>query len=257
MASKIDEQLIHGQSEIALRKAALLLVSVPDDEAAYLLAKLPQHQLARLTQAVSDLRSVLQVEQDVLAHELQTAATVNEESQKKDKAQRTAEVRSAGSKSQNCLLDFANANTIVSVLQHELPQTIAAALCCMEAKKSSEILSLLPTDQQIAVILRMVQMSARDSETLQFLLEDISKAIATREMSPQLRGGEAQMAQVLSYTDSATRTSILANLAAEDRALSRRLDLNIELFENRNSPARVAASCEIDECSNGSIPRAA
>lgn len=229
-------QLIHDESEISLRKAALLLVSVPDDEAAFLLSSLSTAQVARITKAIGELRSVLQIEQDVLAQELQQLpgddSTASLDRQSTSTNHKTATTHPLTGHN----LESANPRTVASVLRHELPQTAAATLCILPTRKAAEVLSLLPTHQQISVALRMVQMSDTEPATLQLLIENVLSAIQSREQSPRQFGGEAMMAQILSYADDATRKSMLVNLAAENRNLTRRLVRKISLFENRRNP---------------------
>ncbi len=224
---------MNDDASIDLRKAALLLASIPDEEAAYLLSHLDDEQTAMVHRSIAQLQSVLSVEQDILASELRGLQDIAPHN----------DLPSIASPATDSAIDTicrVDPTVIVSVLRHELAQTVGIVLSQLPIDVAAIVMSHLPTSQQIDVVLRMSETTTVDEEIVTILLSEIAEQVDIRSRVPRCSGGTSRVAHLISCTDHATEESLLANLTAEDAGLAERIAQRMELIRQRRQPTRLS-----------------
>lgn len=214
-------------TDVAIRKAAVLVASLPLEEAAHLTRSLSEQQLERLADAVARLEEVGDKEQAKVAGELSRSPVTSRRSQQIDSELMEYRQR----------MDDADPAIVCVVLREELPQTIALLLSEMSAKAAAAVLRKLSTDRQIAVAKRMARLRPGNDSIVVTLLRGVSQSVMARSQPlRQSAGGEAFLAHVVNCTDRATERALLENLGQEDRGLVDRLLQRMYLLKDSRRP---------------------
>ncbi len=202
-----------------VRKAAILLTSLPDDEAAGLLARLEPDE-ARAVIAEMALRETIDAEErrGVI---LEFAA----EAAGREPAERFAAPFER--------LAETDAETLSVFLAGEHPQTIALVLAHLPAQLGGDILSSLPAEVHATVVGRIASMSAVDPAVVAdvaFVL--VRRCRDTAAACLDNPGGTLRAAALLRLADCATGQSVLTNLAHDDPALAGEIRRSAFVFDD-------------------------
>ncbi len=215
-----------------IRKAAVLLMSLPDDQAAQLLAKLEPKHVEAVSIEIARLGSVSGDEQESVIHDF---ADVNPgglaaKSGGLDVAKQLVERalgKSAGATLDNVrqsiealpfgFLQKVDSQNLLTFIMDEHAQTIALILSHLPPSQAAEIISGLPAERQISVIRRIATMGQTSPEIIKEVERGLEHRMAS-VMSQQFEnaGGVANVAEMLNVIDRATERSLLENLARED-----------------------------------------
>ncbi|MGA2616620.1 MAG: flagellar motor switch protein FliG [Thermoguttaceae bacterium] len=215
-----------------IRKAAVLLMSLPDDQAAQLLAKLEPKHVEAVSIEIAKLGSVSGEEQESVIHDFadHNTAGLAAKSGGLDVAKQLVERalgKSAGATLDNVrqsiealpfgFLQKVDSQNLLTFIMDEHPQTIALILSHLPPPQAAEIISGLPAERQISVIRRIATMSQTSPEIIKEVERGLEHRMAS-VMSQQFEnaGGVANVAEMLNVIDRATERSLLENLARED-----------------------------------------
>lgn len=201
-----------------LRKAAILLASLPVADAAFLASTLDREQLDRLGQLAKSASPPSHAEQENLVREFvqSQAATFQQTPARSDESEPTRrEVKNPFSQ-----LTDATPERIASLLRDERPQTIAVVLAHLSPDLAAETLAAFSTEIQVAATLHIAHMQAPAEDVLNDLASTLNERVR-RRLTPPVSplGGTVHVARVLNQTDAATEKALLQNLAYEDREL--------------------------------------
>jgi flagellar motor switch protein FliG len=209
-------------SNAGVRKAAVLLASLPREDAAYLLRQLDEPQLIAVAQAAvtAPFRGDEQV---AVLRELSGVRNLVPERDRDICDSTTRKCRQAFAR-----ITEASAATVVRLLADELPQTVAVVLAHIDPAVAAQVLERLPTDKQLAVTLRIADLQTPDPVALADVVRVLSDRFEELNRPPSSPiGGATHVAQILQYTKSATEKALLANVGQENgdlvRAVSRQL----------------------------------
>ena len=122
---------------------------------------------------------------------------------------------------------------LVTMLQHEHPQTIALILAYLESKKASEVISQLPVDVQADVAKRVAKMDRTTPEVLrevERVLERKLSTLASEDFSSA--GGIDAIVEMLNLADRSTEKSIIETLEEEDPELAEEIKKRMFVFED-------------------------
>jgi flagellar motor switch protein FliG len=215
-----------------IRKAAVLLTSLPEEEAGKLLAKLTPKQVEAVSIEIAKLGSVNGDEQESTIKEFAEAnpSSYGAGSGGLDLAKNLVERalgKNAGSTLENVrqqieampfgFLQKVDSQNLLTFIIDEHPQTIALILSHLQPSQAADIIGGLPSDRQLAVIRRIATMGQTNPE----IIHEVEKGLEHRMasvMSQQFEaaGGVESVAEILNVTDRATERSLLENLAQED-----------------------------------------
>ncbi len=214
-----------------VRKAAILLMSLEEDDAAALLSKLPRRYVEQVSLAIAQLDTISGEEQEGIIGEflasrpsalgpntggLDRAKSLVKKALGKDAAdmlnvlQQTLEALPFG------FLHKVDPQNILSFLIDEHPQTIAMVLSHVPAAVSAAVLGGLPPQRQLAVIQRIAEMGQTSPEAIDEVENGLSNRMALfMTQSYQKAGGIPAVAEMLNVSDRATERNILDGLSKE------------------------------------------
>ena len=233
-----------------IRKAAVLLMSLPDEQAGQLLGKLEAKQVEAVSIEIAKLGEVSGDEQETAIQEfacanptalagsaggLEVAKQLVERALGKGAGTTLDNVRQSIEALPFGFLQKVDSQNLLTFIIDEHPQTIALILSHVPASQAADIISGLPTDRQLAVIRRIASMGQTSPEIIQEVERGLEKRMAS-VMSQQFEnaGGVASVAGMLNVIDRATERSLLENLAQEDPDLVEEIRRLMFVFEDIN-----------------------
>jgi len=218
-----------------IRKAAILLMSLPEETAAQLMAKLEPKQVELVSIEIAKMGVVTGEEQESAIQEfananptqlsgrsggLEVAKSLVEQALGKAAGATLENVRQSIEAMPFGFLQKVDSQNLLTFIIDEHPQTIAVILCHLPASQAAEIMRGLPPDRQISVIRRIAIMGQTSPE----IIDEVERGLQNRMssvMSQQYEnaGGVEAVAGILNVIDRATERSLLENLAQEDPEL--------------------------------------
>ncbi len=220
----------------AIRKTAILLLSLDKPLAAEVLSQMPREQVEKVTLQIAKMGDVSREDQATVLKEfwdsavertpierggLDFASDLLSQSLGSDNAGSILEaVKQSMSAIPFGFLKKVGAENVLTFITDEHPQTIALILSHLPQNLAAEVLAGLSADQQLDVIRRIANMEQTSPE----VIHDVEKSLEARmkaTINQQLEkaGGVQTVAQILNVTDRMTNRSILERLEEEDTEL--------------------------------------
>jgi flagellar motor switch protein FliG len=231
-----------------IRKAAILLMSLPEEQAAQLLAKLDHRQLEAVSVEIAKLNEVTGDEQETALHDfsksnpntltgrvggLDVAKNLVEKALGKGATAAVDNIRQSLEALPFGFLQKVDSQNLLTFIIDEHPQTIALILCHLPPAQAAEVIRGLPTERQISVIRRVATMAQTSPEIIQEVENGLERRMAS-VMSQQFEnaGGVSSVAEILNVIDRATERSLLENLAQETPELVEEIRRLMFVFED-------------------------
>lgn len=217
-----------------IHRAAVLLMSLPEDQAADLLGRLDPKQVEMVSIEIARSKRVTSEEQEAtirefaesnpaaggaggsldLAKSLVRKALGSGANDALDNIRQSIEALPFG------FLRNVDSQNILTYVVEEHPQTIALILSHLPASFGAEILGALPADRQLSVVRRMANMGQTNPEIIREVERGLERRMSSvMSHSFQMAGGVESVAALLNVSDRATERTILDNLQAEDPEL--------------------------------------
>ena len=218
-----------------LRKAAILLMSLPEDQAAQLMSKLAPKQVEQVSIEIAKLGRLGNEEQEEVIHEFADAnpnsmglagggidvaktlvekALGNKASQTLDVVRQSIEALPFG------FLKKVDPQNLLTFIIDEHPQTIALVLSHLPPAYGAEIIKGLPTERQLAVIRRIAHMGQTNPEVIHEVERGLESRMASlMQQSFDKAGGVNSVAEILNVSDRAVERALLESLAQDDPEL--------------------------------------
>jgi flagellar motor switch protein FliG len=233
-----------------VRKAAILLLSLNDDElASQILKRLSPESVEEISREIASRPSVTgDVRKDVF-NEFYNLALANasmneggleyaksllrkslsEEDAKRIISQVTQQVQTTPFS----FLQKAESENLLTFIQDEHPQTIALILAHLPPQKASEILVGLPSQKQIEVVKRVATMEQTSPE----VIKEVERGLEHRlsdivSQTFEKAGGVDTVAEMLNLADRSTEKGIMEGLEAEDPDLVEQIRRLMFVFED-------------------------
>ena len=231
-----------------VRKAAVLLMSLPEADAATLLGKLDPHQVETVSIEIARLSSVSGDEQEAVIRDF-AKVNPNQLSERfggLDLAKSLLE-RSLGSKASTTLdtirqsiealpfsfLQKVDSQNLLTFLVDEHPQTIALILSHIPPSQASDILAGLPPERQISVIRRIATMGQTSPEMIHEVENGLERRMSSvMSQSFENAGGVESVAEILNVIDRSTERMILEDMAQDDPDLVEDIRRLMFVFED-------------------------
>jgi len=181
-------------SNSELRQAAVVLLSLPESEAALLLSKLEPFQVEAVAAEMARVGRLGGAER---AQSLQLFATARLDQNSHESRGLTATQRileqALGDRAPEMLLnvrrrleqvtfDFleqVDDQAILSILGHESPQTVTLILAHLPVRRAAQLLQALPEDRQGSIIRRIAALRPVDTEVLCAIQEAVQHQLAS------------------------------------------------------------------------------
>jgi len=221
----------------AVRKAAILLLSLDKPLSAEVLSQLPREQVEKIMLEIAKVDDVTREQQQSVLEEfdgqfkelvpierggINFANELLEQSLGKDNAGQILEsVKQSMNSVPFGFLHKAGADNLLTFISEEHPQTIALIMSHLPATLAAEMLSGLESNKQLDVIRRVANMEQTNPD----VIADVERSLQMRmsstfSQSLEKRGGVPMVAQILNVTDRMTNKGILESLEQEDGELA-------------------------------------
>jgi len=233
-----------------LRKAAILLTSLPLEDAALLLSKLHPKQVEQVSIEIARLGTILGEEQETVVQEftdvspaklasgtggLELAKSLVEKALGKNASSTLESVRQSIEALPFGFLQKVDSQNLLTFIVDEHPQTIALVLCHLPPQQAAAVLSGLPSERQLSVIRRVATMGQTNPEIIKEVEAGLEFRMASvMSQSFENAGGVPSVAEMLNKTDRATERNLLENLAHEDPDLVEEIRRLMFVFEDIN-----------------------
>jgi len=231
-----------------VRKAAILLMSLPQDAAAQLMSKLEPKQVEAVSIEIAKLGRVGSEEQSTIIHEfadenpnalggesgsLDLARSLVEKALGKNASGTIDNVRQSIEALPFGFLKKVDPQNLQTFIIDEHPQTIALILSHLPSSFGAEIIGGLPSDRQLAVIRRIANMGQTNPEVIREVEKGLESRMASvMSQSYENAGGVESVANILNVTDRGTERALLENLAQEDPDLVEEIRRLMFVFED-------------------------
>ncbi|MDH3584966.1 MAG: flagellar motor switch protein FliG, partial [Phycisphaerae bacterium] len=130
-------------------------------------------------------------------------------------------------------LQKAEADSLLTFIRDEHPQTISLILSHLPAQKAGEIVAGLAPDRQVEVVRRMANMEQTNPKVIREVEEGLHARLASALMQRfEQTGGLEAVAEVLNLVDRDTEKGILEGLEAEDPELVEGIRRLMFIFED-------------------------
>jgi flagellar motor switch protein FliG len=179
-----------GANANSLRKAAIMLMSLPHEEAAALMSKLAPKEVEQVSIELARLGSVGSDEQENIINEfansstgsvagsggLELAKTLVEKALGKNATSTLDSVRQSIEAVPFGFLKNVDSQNLLTFIIDEHPQTIALILCHVTGNQAADILSGLPSDRQLSVIRRIAIMGQTNPD----IIHEVERGLENR-----------------------------------------------------------------------------
>jgi len=237
-------------SEIpGVRKAAILLLSLGQDDAAQILKRLSPESVEEVSREIASIGAVGASSRTVVFNEFYNTALANayvaeggleyakallRKSLSEDEAGRIIkQVTQQVQTTPFSFLQKAESDNLLTFIQDEHPQTIALILAHLPPQKASEILVGLPGQKQVEVVKRIANMEQTNPE----VIKEVERGLEHRlsdivSQTFEKAGGVDTVAEILNLADRSTEKGIMEGLEAEDPDLVEQIRRLMFVFED-------------------------
>jgi flagellar motor switch protein FliG len=232
-----------------VESAAILLMSLGEEEAAEVFKHLAPKEVQRLGETIAKMKAVSRERvEGVLDRFDQLAA--NESMLVSDSNEYVKSVlrRALGDDKANLLIDrilqgsdvtgieslkWMDPQSVAELLRNEHPQIVAAILVHLEFDQSADVLKLFTERQRNEVMVRIATLDGIQPSALKDLNEVMSKVLAGGERSRKSSlGGVKTAAEILNMLGSAVETSVLDFVREADNDLAQKIMDNMFTFDD-------------------------
>jgi len=231
-------------------RAAVLLMTLGEKEAAEVLRHMGPKEVQRVGAAMAQLGSVSKEQVTAILDEFieevnqQTALGVGS-----DEYVRKVLVEALGEDKAGSLIDrilmgrntkgldalkWMDGRAVAEIIRLEHPQIIAIVLSYLDPDHAAEVLSFLPERLRPDVIMRIATLDGIPPAALQELDEILERQFAGNEnvKSSSGMGGVKRAADILNFMESSVESQILETIKEADAELSQQIQDKMFVFEN-------------------------
>jgi flagellar motor switch protein FliG len=241
MAASMDED--------GLEKAAILLMTLGEEEAAEVFKHLAPKEVQRLGETIARMKSVTRDRVDAVMDNFQQVAN-SEHMLVADSNEYVKAVlrRALGEDKANLLIDrilqgsdvtgieslkWMDPTSVAELLRNEHPQIVAAILVHLEFDQAAEVLKLFTERQRNEVMVRIATLDGIQPTALRDLNEVMSKVLAGGDRSRKSTlGGVKTAAEIINMMGSAVETSVLDYVREADNDLAQKIMDNMFTFDD-------------------------
>ena len=215
-----------------VRKAAVLLSALPEEEAVSLMGRLDAKMVEQVSIEIAQLKSISADEEEQVFRQFADSGPSSSISGGGGLDRAKSLVERALGKEANATLDNirqtieavpfsflrqVDSQNILTYVIDEHPQTIALVMSHLPPAASAEILSGLPPESQLSVVQRIASMGQTSPDIINEVEKGLEKRMSSlMNQSFENAGGVGAVAEMLNVSDRATERSLLENLAQED-----------------------------------------
>jgi flagellar motor switch protein FliG len=218
-----------------VHKAAVLLMSLPAEQAGLIMSKLAPKQVEMVSIEIARLGRLSGDEQESVIHEfadanpnslgltgggIDVAKSLVEKALGKNASQTLDNVRQSIEALPFGFLKKVDPQNLLTFIIDEHPQTIALVLSHLPPAYGAEVMKGLPTERQLAVVRRIAHMGQTSPEVIHEIERGLESRMASlMNQSYEKAGGVNSVAEILNVSDRSTERSLLEALAQDDPQL--------------------------------------
>jgi flagellar motor switch protein FliG len=232
-----------------VKKSAILLLTLPQEEAAEVLKRLPPDAVEEVSREIASMGEIAQNTRREVFGEFYNVALANtyanqggleyakqllrKSLSEADATRVINQVTQSVQSSPFSFLQKAESENLLTFIQDEHPQTIALILAHLPPQKASEILVGLPSQKQIEVVKRVANMEQTNPE----VIKEVERGLEHRlsdivSQTFEKAGGVDSVAEILNLADRSTEKGIMEGLEAEDPDLVEQIRRLMFVFED-------------------------
>ena len=241
MASESEEQ--------GLENAAILLMSLGEEEAAEVLKHLAPKEVQRLGETIAKMKSVTRERVDgVLEKFTSTASEQHMLVADNDEYVKSVLRLALGDEKANLLLDrilqgndisgieslkWMEPGSVAELLRNEHPQIVAAILVHLDSDQASSVLKSFSERQRNEVLVRIATLDGIQPSALKDLNEVMSKVLSGGDrLRKTSLGGVKPTAEIINMMGGSIETSVLDFIRETDNDLAQRIMDNMFTFDD-------------------------
>ncbi len=238
-----------NMDEKGLESAAILMMSLGEEQAAEVFKHLAPKEVQRLGETIARMKSVTRERVDEVLEDFVTVAA-SEHMLVADSNEYVKGVlrKALGDEKANLLIDrilqgsdvtgieslkWMDPTSVAELLRNEHPQIVAAILVHLEFDQASDVLKLFTERQRNEVMVRIATLDGIQPLALRDLNEVMSKVLAGGDRSRKSSlGGVKTAAEILNMLGSAVETSVLDFVREADADLAQKIMDNMFTFDD-------------------------
>ena len=241
MAASMDDQ--------GLEDAAILLMSLGEEEAAEVFKHLAPKEVQRLGETIAKMKAVTRERvESVIDNFEKVAATESMLVADSNEYVKAVLRKALGEDKANLLIDrilqgsdvtgieslkWMDPQSVAELLRNEHPQIVAAILVHLEFDQAADVLKLFTERQRNEVMVRIATLDGIQPTALRDLNEVMSKVLAGGDRSKKSSlGGVKAAAEILNMLGSAVETSVLDFVREADNDLAQKIMDNMFTFDD-------------------------
>ena len=228
-------------------KAALLMLSVGEDNASRLFGIMDDDEIRELSQAMANLGNVsAQMVERLLVEFVDQISSTGSMIGNFDNTERLLakvldrdrvgnimeEIRGPAGRTMWEKLANVNETVLANYLKNEYPQTVAVVLSKVKPEHASRVLTLLPEPFAMEVIMRMLRMESVQKE----VLDDVERTLRNEFMSnlarTNRRDSHEMMADIFNFLDRSMEARYLTALEERNKDSAERIKALMFTFED-------------------------
>ena len=228
-------------------KAALLMMSVGEDNATRLFSIMDDDEIKELSQAMANLGSVSsQMVERLLVEFADQISSTGSLVGNFDNTERLLakvldqdrvagimdEIRGPAGRTMWEKLTNVNETVLANYLKNEYPQTVAVVLSKIKSEHAAKVLGLLPEPFAMEVIMRMLRMESVQKE----VLDDVERTLRNEFMSnlarTNRRDSHEMMADIFNYLERSVESRFLTSLEERNKDAAERIKALMFTFED-------------------------
>ncbi len=232
-----------------LDQAAILLMSLGEQDAAEILKHMGPKEVQRLGAAMTGLQNVQQVEvQSVIGNFFEEVRNLTGLGIGTDNYIRKMLVTALGEDKANSLIDrillggnttgldtlkWMDSRSIADMIRNEHPQIQAIVIAYLDPDQSAEILTFFPDKVRLDIMMRVASLDTVQPQALQELNDILEKQFSGNASSQtKSMGGYKVAAEIMNNLDGSIETELMENIKELDEDMGNQIQDLMFVFEN-------------------------
>jgi flagellar motor switch protein FliG len=235
--------------DVGVEDAAILLMSLGEEEAAEVFKHLAPKEVQRLGETIARMKAISRDRVDgVLEKFTQLAGDQSHLVADTDEYVKAVLRKALGDDKANLLIDrilqgsdvsgieslkWMDATSVAELLRNEHPQIVAAILVHLDYDQSSSVLKVFPERQRNEVLVRIATLDGIQPSALKDLNEVMSKVLAGGDkLRKATLGGVKPAAEIINLMGASVETAVLDYIREADNELAQKIMDNMFTFDD-------------------------
>jgi flagellar motor switch protein FliG len=238
-------------SDDGIRKSAILLMSIGEDEAVEVFKYLSPREVQKLGAAMAELQNVEREQvEEVLRDFREQAGVKTTIGMNSDNYIRSVLTKALGTDRATGVIDrilrgndtggiealkWMDAASIAEMIRNEHPQIIATILVHLERDQAADVLTRFVERMRNDVMLRIAALEGVQPSALSELNDVLTQLMqGANKVSKSALGGTTVAAEILNNLGTSIEASVMASLREHDAELAQQIEDQMFVFENLN-----------------------